>query len=275
MANSPEHPSTAPIDTDASPQTDESSDLPLTEEVIDRGLAIVATPGIGEQVVFRRSPDGGISIKFTGEVQIAFSRPIEEPHEESPQESDNGAPAEVANEYGVVTRHVSFSPAPESDLTPSDGQGNGKAPDGQEAPQQPAQSGSETEDKDAAATEGGGIFVPESENRRHEFVGNPVRDAKYWVRRSGKRVADFHIATHPKKDETRYYRIRSFDDLADRVRDNVRQGQKDVQVVAYGPKYWKGRKKTKTGEWQEELVQGYYAGFVHAPEKPQKEKGEE
>jgi hypothetical protein len=35
--------------------------------------------------------------------------------------------------------------------------------------------------------------------------------------------------------------------------------------VAYGPKYWKGKKKTENG-WKEELIEGYYAGFVHVPE---------
>jgi hypothetical protein len=270
MANSPEHRSSAPHDTETRPQPETRPDLPITEEVIDRGLAIVATPAKGEQVVFKRSADGGISIKFTGEVQIAFSRPIKEPLADSPNASGDGATTEKPNEYGVITRHITFSPAPEADLRASGDGRNGLVPDGQEAPHSGAQSASDEQSRDKSED----IFVPESENKRHEFVGNPVRDAKYWVRRSGKRVADFHIATHPEKDRTQYFRIRSFDDLAERVRDTVRQGQKDVQVVAYGPKFWKGRKKTKTGEWKEELIEGYYAGFVHVPEKPQKEKAE-
>jgi membrane-bound lytic murein transglycosylase len=53
-------------------------------------------------------------------------------------------------------------------------------------------------------------------------------------------------------------------DLAEKVRDNIRKGQKDVEVVAYGPKYWKGKKKTEDG-WKEELIEGYYAGFVRVP----------
>jgi hypothetical protein len=80
---------------------------------------------------------------------------------------------------------------------------------------------------------------------KHEFVGNPVRDPSYWVRRSGKRVAEFHLATHPEKEKTLYYRIRAFDKQAERVRDTVRQGQTQVSVVAYGPKYWPVTRTTK------------------------------
>jgi hypothetical protein len=113
------------------------------------------------------------------------------------------------------------------------------------------------------------LQIPESENEKHEFVGNPVRDPSYWVRKSGKRVAEFHLATHPEpdKEKTLYYRIRAFDKQAERVRDTVRQGQTQVSVVAYGPKYWPVTRRTKDGQEKQEVVQGYYAGFVNVPRR--------
>ncbi len=115
------------------------------------------------------------------------------------------------------------------------------------------------------------LHIPESENEKHEFVGNPVRDPRYWVRKSGKRVAEFHLATHPDKEKTLYYRIRAFDKQAERVRDTVRKGQTGVEVVAYGPKYWPVTKTTKDGEKRQEVVQGYYAGFVNVPKRYREE----
>jgi membrane-bound lytic murein transglycosylase len=93
-----------------------------------------------------------------------------------------------------------------------------------------------------------------------------VYDARYRERKSGKRIADFHLATHEEKNKTEYFRIRAFDDLAEKVRDSVRKGQKDVKVVAYGPKHWMGKKKTQHG-WTQEAVTGYYAGFVRVPKE--------
>jgi hypothetical protein len=118
------------------------------------------------------------------------------------------------------------------------------------------------------------LHIPESENEKHEFVGNPVRDPSYWVRRSGKRVAEFHLATHPEaeKEKTLYYRIRAFNEQAERVRDTVRKGQTDVEVVAYGPKYWPVTRRTKDGEKRQEVVQGYYAGFVTVPKRYREEQ---
>ena len=52
-----------------------------------------------------------------------------------------------------------------------------------------------------------------------------------------------------------------------RTKPTVRKptfGQKGVEVTVYGPKYWKGRKKTKD-EYQETVVKGYHAGFVKVP----------
>ncbi len=79
------------------------------------------------------------------------------------------------------------------------------------------------------------LYIPESKNEKFEFVGNPVRDPSYWERRSGKKVAEFVLATHPEKEKTVYYRIRAFDKQAERVRDTVRKGQTGVEVSAYGP----------------------------------------
>ena len=123
------------------------------------------------------------------------------------------------------------------------------------------------------ASESTQLHIPESENEKHEFVGNPVRDPRYWVRKSGKRVAEFHLATHPEKEKekTLYYRIRAFDKQAERVRDTVRQGQTQVAVVAYGPKYWPVTRTTKDGEKRQEVVQGYYAGFVNVPKRYREE----
>jgi len=78
----------------------------------------------------------------------------------------------------------------------------------------------------------GSLDLPESENRKHELIGNVVYDARYRERRSGKKIADFHLATHEEKNKTEYYRVRAFDDLAEKVRDNIRKGQKGVEVVA-------------------------------------------
>jgi single-stranded DNA-binding protein len=111
------------------------------------------------------------------------------------------------------------------------------------------------------------LRIPESENEKHEFVGNPVRDPSYWVRRSGKRVAEFHLATHTEKEKTLYHRIRAFDKQAERARDTVRKGQTDIEVVAYGPKYWPVTRKTKDGREKQQVVQGYYAGFVNVPKR--------
>jgi hypothetical protein len=115
------------------------------------------------------------------------------------------------------------------------------------------------------------LHIPESENEKHEFVGNPVRDPSYWVRKSGKRIAEFHLATHPDKEKTLYYRIRAFDKQAERVRDTVRKGQTEASVVAYGPKYWPVTRRTKDGQEHQEVVQGYYAGFVNVPKRYRQE----
>jgi hypothetical protein len=41
-------------------------------------------------------------------------------------------------------------------------------------------------------------------------------------------------------------------------------GQKGVEATVYGPKYWRGRRKTQDG-WEDTVVKGYHAGFVKVP----------
>jgi Single-strand binding protein family len=106
----------------------------------------------------------------------------------------------------------------------------------------------------------------EEGNEKFVFVGNPVRDPSYRVRKSGKRVADFILATNPAEDDPGYRRIRAFDDLAEKVRDQVRKGQTDIEATVYGPKHWISRRKTKEG-WEDRDVTGYYAGFVKIPKR--------
>jgi hypothetical protein len=226
------------------------SPTPLThrEAVKERGVAIIATPDESEQVLFKRSEEGGMSIKLKGEIHIALSPSV----------------AEASSAVLTDTAGVSYGLIPEG-ATP-----NGTAESDKSEYGSQEESGTPHASADESSVNQEEIVVPESENKKHEFVGNPVYNAKYRERRSGKRIADFHIATHPKEGVTHYYRIRAFDDLAEKVRDNVRKGQKNVQVMAYGPKYWKGRKKTQDG-WKEELIEGYYAGFVSTSKAKGKE----
>jgi hypothetical protein len=106
----------------------------------------------------------------------------------------------------------------------------------------------------------------EEGNEKFIFVGNPVRDPSYRVRKSGKRVADFILATNPTPDDAGYRRIRAFDDLAEKVRDQVRKGQTGIEATVYGPKHWISRRKTQKG-WEEREVTGYYAGFIKVPKR--------
>jgi hypothetical protein len=208
------------------------SPLPKELEARDRGLAIVATPLDGEKVLFQRSEEGGMTIKFKGEVTIALS-------------------PSVAEASGAV-------------LTDTAGVPYGLIPEGAPpADKEPQSKHREKADNPTPETNGSNA-LPESENRKHELIGNVVYDARFRERRSGKRIADFHLATHEEKNKTEYYRVRAFDDLAEKVRDTVRKGQKGVEVVAYGPKHWMGKKKTQNG-WTQEVVTGYYAGFVRVP----------
>jgi len=117
-------------------------------------------------------------------------------------------------------------------LTDTAGVPYGLIPEGSPPPQsEPQNEHSEKSDTPPPETNGS-LDLPESENRKHELIGNVVYDARYRERRSGKKIADFHLATHEEKNKTEYYRVRAFDDLAEKVRDNIRKGQKGVEVVA-------------------------------------------
>ena len=104
----------------------------------------------------------------------------------------------------------------------------------------------------------------EEGNKLHEFTGNPATDSKYWQwKKSGKRVAEFVLATHPEEGKTEYKRIRAFDGLAVYVRDNVRKGQTDVEVQAWGEKQWRSRNNKP--------ITGYYAKTVKVPKRYRQE----
>ena len=217
------------------PKTPEQpTPLPKEQDARDRGLAIVLTPKDQEKVLFKRTENGGLTIRFEGKVAIALS-------------------PKVAEASGAV-------------LTGTAGVSYGLIPEGSPQPPSEPQSKPEKQSDSPTPETNGGLNLPESENKKRELIGNVVYDARYRERKSGKRIADFHLATHKEKNKTEYFRIRAFDDLAEKVRDSVRKGQKDVEVVAYGPKYWMGKKKTKDG-WTQEAVTGYYAGFVRVPKE--------
>jgi Single-strand binding protein family len=55
----------------------------------------------------------------------------------------------------------------------------------------------------------------ESKNQKFELLGNPVRDPSFRVRKSGKKIADFVLATHPEEEKTEYWRIRAVDKQAE------------------------------------------------------------
>lgn len=206
----------------------------------DTGIAIIVTPFEDENVVFNKAPDGGYTIFLRGEIAIAVRPP---------------APSQAA----------------ESPVTTEEEQASSLAPESTPSPASEPHSGSEEPSQTASPAEE--AQTPENENRKFELIGNPVRDPSYQERKSGKRIADFVLATHPSEETTEYYRIRAFDKQAERVRDQVRKGQKDVEATVYGPKRWKSRKKTKEGLWEETEVTGYYAGFVKVPKKYREQKG--
>jgi hypothetical protein len=148
----------------------------------------------------------------------------------------------------TLTIHPPELPATESPVRADE------APENSETLESPPQAPT---GQSQAATEGS---TEEEGNKLHEFSGNPATNAKYWEwKKSGKRVADFVLATHPEEGKTEYKRIRAFDGLAVYVRDNVRKGQTDVEVQAYGEKYWATRNKKQ--------ITGYYAKNVKVPKR--------
>src|SRR5215217_6117667 len=139
------------------PKTPEQpTPLPKEQDARDRGLAIVLTPKDQEKVLFKRTENGGLTIKFEGKVAIALS-------------------PKVAEASGAV-------------LTDTAGVSYGLIPEGTPPPRREDSHASENGSKKGSETPKEEIFVPESENKKHEFIGNPVYDAKFRTRKSGKRI---------------------------------------------------------------------------------------
>src|SRR5215213_9497358 len=126
---------------------------PLEKEVKDRGLAIVATPNDNEKVLFQRTENGGMTIRFEGRVAIALSPKVAEASEAVLTDA-------AGVSYGLISED-----APE--------------PHTNQPRASEKKSASENGSKNESEAQKEEIFVPESENRKHEFIGNPVYDAKY------------------------------------------------------------------------------------------------
>jgi hypothetical protein len=259
-------------------------------QVENRGIAIHATPLPNEGVVFQKAPGGGVTLSFQGKITIDLPPAMSEaagavlssatdvgfrllpagtpPLEEIVASSET----DHRNEREIITKHITFTKTSEFDLRPSETPANGLVLEGPTESLSVQHSASDVPSSEASGPQQtDSLHIPESENEKFEFVGNPVRDPAYWVRRSGKRVAEFVLATHRQKEKTLYYRIRAFGKQAERVRDTVRKGQTGVEVVAYGPKYWPVTRRTNDGQEKKEAAQGYYAGFVHVPKRYREE----
>src|SRR5215213_627818 len=70
MAKTPEQPTP--------PRLEKEEKDSSTSSKQDRGIALIATPNEGEQVLFQRNKEGGLSIKIKGEVTIALSPKVAE-----------------------------------------------------------------------------------------------------------------------------------------------------------------------------------------------------
>jgi hypothetical protein len=260
-------------------------------QVENRGIAIHATPLPNEGVVFQKAPGGGVTLSFQGKITIDLPPAMSEAagavlsnatdvgfrllHAGTPPLEEIVASSETdhSSEREIITKHITFTKTSEFDLRPSETPANGLVPENTSEPLSDQHSASAMPSSEAYDPKQ--LHIPESENGKHEFVGNPVRDPRYWERRSGKKVAEFILATHPDNEKTLYHRIRAFDKQAERVRDTVRRSQTDVAVVAYGPKYWPVTRRTKDGQEKQEVVQGYYAGFVKVPKRYREDSAEQ
>ena len=216
---------------------------PADKPTTDEGFALFVNPHEPPQRT--DYPDGGFTIYLKGEIHIAYRPPVaavpESPVRDA--EEQTGTLIPESTQSPLSEPYSAAHPTSQNESTPAE---------------------------TAAARE-------EQENQKYELVGNPVRDPSYRVRKSGKRIADFVLATHPEEEKTEYWRIRAFDRQAEKVRDQVRKGQTGVEATVYGPKQWQSRRKTKDGSWEETEVTGYYAGFVKVPKKyrSQEQAGEQ
>ena len=230
-------------------------------------IEIGITPDDPESAIFERTPDGGYTIFLRGEISLTIHPPAVHAAESLmqpetggtvpfPDSSETGRSQSRllhAEQAGANNAQAAHEPS-ESPVPNAEGQTGSLTPD----------STSEPVTEPHSATEG--TSSEESDNRKFELLGNPVRDPSFRERKSGKKIADFVLATHPEEEKTEYWRIRAFDQQAEKVRDQVRKGQTGVEATVYGPKQWKSRKKTQKG-WEETEVTGYYAGFVKVPKK--------
>jgi hypothetical protein len=94
-----------------------------------------------------------------------------------------------------------------------------------------------------------------------------VFEPQYKERRSGTKIADFALATHPDEETTHYWGIRAFNKTAEYVHTHFCEGQTAVEASVYGPKQWTVRNKRQDGSWENREVEGYYAGFVRVPKR--------
>jgi len=120
-----------------------------------------------------------------------------------------------------------------------------------------------------------GEELPESENEKFQVTGNVARIGRYRVtKKTNTKIADLVLASHPDKSTTEYWRIRGFNDEALKIREQIEVGQQGIEATIYGPKYWRGRKKTQDG-WEETVVKGYHAGFLKIPRTKQQKPPQE
>ncbi len=110
----------------------------------DRSFVIQATPDPESGVIFQKAPDGGVSISFQGQITIdlpkaladvtgaAISAPPDAGYRlisDGTLLPDEAAPAvsrqEQRQEREIITKHITFTKAPESIISPSERQANG------------------------------------------------------------------------------------------------------------------------------------------------------
>jgi hypothetical protein len=190
-------------------------------------IEIGITPDSPEEVVFRKTQDGGLTIFLKGEMTIRLNS-------EHTQAAESLVPGAETVSSGLI---------PES-----------TSPHVREP-----HSGSDKPSWERPLKEGEDL--PESENEKYQLTGNVARIGRYRVtKKSNTKIADLVLATHPDEETTEYWRIRAFGKQSEKVRETVKVGQK-LETTVYGPKYWRGSKKTSDG-WEETVVKGYHAGFL-------------
>jgi hypothetical protein len=163
-------------------------------------IAIQATPDPDSGVVFQKAPDGDVSLSFHGHITIDLPHTIADVAgavSSAPPDAgyrliadgtllpDNAAPPvsgpKQSNEREIITRHITFTPASESIIRVSETPANGLVPDSTPEPLSDQHNGPDVPSRDASGSpQTDALHIPESENEKFEFVGNPVRDPSYW-----------------------------------------------------------------------------------------------